>query len=89
VFARFSADGRSLTLLDPLGHPALNAPAGSGLVAATAQQGSQPVWVITGLDDAGVDAAAQALDPSALRNAFAVAVTPSARMRLPVIGGGS
>jgi uncharacterized protein DUF4430 len=89
VFARFSADGRSLTLLDPLGHPALNAPAGSGLVAATAQQGSQPVWVITGLDDAGVDAAAQALDPSALRNAFAVAVTPRARMRLPVIGGGS
>ena len=87
VFARFSADGRSLDLLDEQGHPVRTAPPGSGLVAATASEGSQPVWVITGLNDAGVQAAANALDKKALRNAFAVAVTPGGNVRLPVIGG--
>ena len=86
VFARFSADGRSLELLDQQGHPVRSAPPGSGLVAATASEGSQPVWVITGLNDAGVQAAANALDKTTLRNAFAVAVTPAGNVRLPVIG---
>jgi uncharacterized protein DUF4430 len=88
VFARFSADGRSLTLLDERGKPVRNAPPGSGLVAATAAEGSQPVWVITGLNDAGVEAAARALDKKSLNNAYAVAVTPSGDVRLPVMGGG-
>jgi hypothetical protein len=84
VFARFSKDGNTLTLLDQLGHPARVAPAGSGLVAATAQEGSEPVWVVTGLGEAGVDRAAASLDAAALRNAFAVAVTPTGRAPLPV-----
>lgn len=87
VFARFSAGGGSLQLLDEKGRPVRNAPPGSGLVAATATEGSQPVWVITGLNDAGVDAAAGALTKGALHNAYAVAVTPSGNIRLPVIGG--
>ena len=86
VFVRFSKDGKTLTLLDQLGHPARVAPAGSGLVAATAQEGSAPVWVVTGLGEPGVERAAGALDPAALRNAFALAVTPSGPVRLPVGG---
>ena len=53
------------------------APPGTGLVAATAQEGGSPVWIVTGLDAAGVNAAAGALDPATLRDAFAVAVEPS------------
>jgi Domain of unknown function (DUF4430) len=87
VFARFSSDGRSLRLLDDKAHPVRNAPPGSGLVAATATEGSQPVWVITGLNDAGVDAAARSLTKDALHNAYAVAVMPGGNVRLPVIGG--
>jgi hypothetical protein len=84
VFARFSPDGRTLTLLDQLGHAARVAPPGSGLVAATAAEGSQPTWVISGVTSAGVDAAANALTERALRDAFALAVTPSGNVRLPV-----
>jgi hypothetical protein len=87
VFARFGKGGSSLTLLDQLGHPARTAPRGTGLVAATAQEGSSPVWVVTGLNDAGVERAARALDPNVLRNAFAVAITPTQRLRLPVVSG--
>jgi hypothetical protein len=86
VFARFGKGGGSLTLLDQLGHPARTAPPGTGLVAATAQEGSSPVWVVTGLNEAGVERAARALDPGVLRNAFAVAITPTQRLRLPVVG---
>jgi hypothetical protein len=56
-------------------------------VAATAQEGSEPVWLVTGLGDAGVERAAAALDPSALHNKFALAVTPARRLPLPVVGG--
>jgi hypothetical protein len=87
VFARFSKTGESLTLLDQLGHPARVAPPGTGLVAATAEEGSSPVWLITGIGGQGVERAAQALDPAALRDAFAVAVTPSGLLRLPVVSG--
>ena len=87
VFARFSKDGTSLTLLDQLGRPVRTAPPGSGLVAATAQEGSEPVWLVTGLGDAGVRRAAIALDPGALHNKFALAVTPAGPLPLPVVGG--
>jgi Domain of unknown function (DUF4430) len=87
VFARFGSDGNSLALLDQLGRQARNAPLGTGLVAATAEEGSQPVWLITGLGDAGVERAARALNPGVLRNAFALAITPTARLRLPLVSG--
>src|SRR4051812_36685530 len=85
VFAHFGATG-ALTLLDGTGHPARQAPAGSGLVAAMIQEGGGVVWVVTGSDDAGVQRAAKALDPEVLRNAFAVAATPAGRVKLPVGG---
>ena len=83
VYARFDAAGRTLTFLNYAGHATRVAPAGTGLLAAT-QQPSQPItWLVTGVDDSGVLRAARALDPTALRNAFAVAVTPSGLVRLP------
>jgi hypothetical protein len=87
VFARFSAAGDTLSLENELGKPARTAPPGSGLVAATAQAGSSPVWIVTGLDDTGVEAAARALDAGTLRDAFALAVTPSGPLRLPLGAG--
>jgi hypothetical protein len=85
VFADFSRSG-ALTLLDGTGKVAQEAPPGSGLVAALEQQGGGVVWLVTGSDDAGVERAAKALDPDVLRNAFAVAVTPSGPVKLPVGG---
>jgi hypothetical protein len=84
VYAKFDSAGTTLSLLDANGHVARAAPPGTGLVAAT-QQAAQPVtWLVTGVDDGGVQRAAGALSPSVLRNAFAVAVTPSGPVRLPV-----
>jgi len=86
VFARFDADGRALSLLDAGGEEAETAGPGSGLVAATALEGQQVVWAVTGVDDAGVEAAARALDPETLADSFAVAATPEGPVPLPVAG---
>jgi hypothetical protein len=85
IFADFTPAG-ALTLLDANGRPARQAPPGTGLVAATQQEGEGPVWLVTGPDEAGVARAAQTLDPARLRNAFAVAATPSGVVKLPVGG---
>jgi Domain of unknown function (DUF4430) len=83
VYARFDSAGYRLALLAASGRTARVAPPGTGLLAAT-QQPSQPItWLVTGVDDAGVERAARALDARSLRNAFAVAVTPSGLVRLP------
>jgi hypothetical protein len=84
VYARFDEPGRTLSLLDPAGKAARVAAPGTGLVAAT-QQAAHPItWLVTGVDDAGVERAAQRLDPASLRSAFAIAATPSGVVRLPV-----
>jgi hypothetical protein len=85
IFADFTAQG-ALTMLDGSGRPFRQAPPGSGLVAATEPEAEGPVWLVTGDSDAGVDRAAHALDPVKLRNAFAVAATPSGLVRLPAGG---
>jgi uncharacterized protein DUF4430 len=82
VYARFDKSG--LSLLDSAGHGVRQAPPGTGLVAATQQASQAITWLITGVDDAGVERAAAALGPSALRGAFAVAATPAGVVRLPV-----
>jgi hypothetical protein len=84
VYARFNAAGTSLELLDSAGKAVRTAPPGSGLLAATQPAAQAITWVVTGVDDAGVARAAGALDPATLRNAFAVAATPSGVVRLPV-----
>jgi hypothetical protein len=84
VFARFSGGGRQLDLLDPDGRSARVAPPGSGLVATTAGTGAQRVWLVTGVDEAGVERAAGALDRSKLRDRYAVAALPEGFVGLPV-----
>lgn len=84
VFARFSDGGERLELLDADGNVAEVAELGTGLVAATAIEDLAIVWLVTGTDDVGVEAAAASLDELTLRNAFAVAATPSGPLKLPV-----
>jgi hypothetical protein len=89
VFARFEGPDGPLLLLDENGRTARPAEPGTGLVAATAQrEQEQLVWLVTGLDRAGVDRAARSLDARTLRDAFAVAAAPGGAERLPVQGRG-
>jgi hypothetical protein len=83
VFARFTEEGR-LRLLDQRGRTVRDAGTGAGLVAAVIPRDDELVWVVTGGSSEGVDAAASALDPATLRDAFAVAVTPSGAEKLPL-----
>jgi hypothetical protein len=87
VYARPSADGRTIAALDPRGRLARQLGPGSGLVAATAVEGEQPTWVVTGTDDAGVAAAARAFaaGESALSDKFALAVSDDRPIALPVV----
>ena len=77
VFARFARDGSSLELLDDRGRTARRVAPGSGtgIVAAMRPAGDDLVWLVTGLDDRGVESAAAALDEKVLKDAFAVAAT--------------
>ena len=85
VFARFDPSGTRLELLDAQGNVAKVAPPGTGLVAAVIPPDQQPLWIVTGVDEAGVARAASVLSAAKLRNAYAVAVLPSgAVQRLPV-----
>ncbi len=83
VYARF-AGGGSLSLLDPDGHVRSVLGAGAGLIAATRYAGNAPAWVVTGTDAAGVELAARDFDEPALRDRFAIAVTQSGAIALPV-----
>lgn len=89
VFARFRDGGSRLDLLDPGGRVARSAPPGSGLVAATALEGQQRVWLVTGVDEVGVNRAAAALDRGSLRDRFAVAALPDGVRALPLGAGES
>ena len=82
VYARFTGDGR-LASLDGAGEVARELPAGSGLVAAGKQDEEALTWLVTGDDERGVQLAAESLDAETLRNAYAVAATPSGVVRLP------
>lgn len=86
VFARFSGDGESLELLDEDGDPARTVRAGDGtaLVAALRPRADELVWLVTALDEEGLAAGARALRESALRDAFAVAVTGRQVEKLPL-----
>jgi hypothetical protein len=86
VYARFAADGHTITLLDQDGRPARTLAAGAGLVVATREAENDPVWIITGTDDAGVSLAARAFEQAALANHFALALSATATTPLPVLG---
>jgi uncharacterized protein DUF4430 len=76
VFARFAGEPSRLELLNERGDVVRYGAPGTGLVAALRPREDELVWVATGLDDAGVEAAAQALEPGRLLDAFALAVEP-------------
>ena len=77
VYARFSASGSTLALLNEEGATARTLTAGAGLVAATRSGEAAPVWVVTGTDDAGVEEAARAFNQISLANRFALALAPT------------
>jgi hypothetical protein len=81
VYARFSGNGATLTLLNGAGHAVRTLGAGAGLVAATRYGEQAPVWLVTGTNTAGANLAADALGESALRNRFALALEPSGAAR--------
>jgi hypothetical protein len=88
VFAKPAADGRSIALLDEHGHRTRTLGAGTGLIAATRVHDdkdtvSDPVWVVSGTDEAGVASAAEALDEGALAGRFAVVVSGGRPVGLP------
>jgi Domain of unknown function (DUF4430) len=86
VFARFAPDGSSLALLDDKGDAArtVKPGAGTGIVAATRGPRDELVWLVTGLDSKGVEAATGALERSKLEDAFAVAATGRVVEKLPL-----
>ena len=86
VFARPSADGSSIALLDATGKVTRTLGAGAGLVAATAVKDEPPAWAVTGTDPAGVLSAARALDTDALQGHFAVALDNGGTIPLPERG---
>ena len=85
VYARFGGSGgNQLQLLNAGGRVARTLGADGGLIAATADSSSEPTWLITGTDPAGVAAAAAALTPSALHDHFALAVQGPTRLPVPL-----
>jgi len=86
VFARFSGDGNSLDLLDEHGDTARRVKRGDGvgLVLALQPRADELVWIVTALDDEGLEAGVRALDERKLRDAFAVAVTAERVEKLPL-----
>ena len=76
VYARFTATGTMLALLNEQGAVARTLSAGAGLVAATRYAEEAPAWFITGTDSAGVELAAHALDAATLARRFALVLAP-------------
>jgi Domain of unknown function (DUF4430) len=86
VFADFVPQGLGFELrgLDENGEPARRFGPGAGLVAATRRFDAPPVWVVTGLAEPGVVAAAQLLNPADLRDHYAVATEGGEETSLPL-----
>ena len=61
---------------------------GGGLLAATRIEAQQPTWIVTGVDEAGVAAAAAALSEAELQDRFALAVEQGRTVPLPAPGPG-
>lgn len=84
VFAQFVDEGAALELLDRDGEAVRTERAGAGLVAAVRATEDELLWLVTGVDAAGLEAAARTFGSRATRDAFAVAVTGREVVKLPV-----
>jgi hypothetical protein len=82
VFARPHDGG--IDLLDERGKVVRTLTEAGGLVAATRFEEQAPTWVVTGTDEAGVAAAASALEEGVLKDRFALAVEDGRGVPLPV-----
>ncbi len=90
VYARPSASGRSIALLDAQGATVRTLAGSAGLIAATRYTEQEPEWLITGTDAAGVQLAASHLDAAALHDRFAVAIAAGGGpLAVPQPGGTS
>ena len=89
VYAYFvGSSGQALELLNPQGHVVRTLHRSAGLIAATGQASlGQPTWFVTGTDTAGVMAAARAFTAAKLRDHFAVAVSGSSVIPVPLAPG--
>jgi Domain of unknown function (DUF4430) len=83
VYARFSSNGGTLTLLDQDGASTRELTAGAGLIAAVRSGTDAPVWVVTGTDPAGMTIAARAFSTHTLEHRFAVAISSTGPISLP------
>jgi hypothetical protein len=86
VFARVVATGGkyALDLLDGFGRSARRLVNGAGLVAATRFEEQQPTWVVTGVDQQGLEHAAGLLEERLLRDRYAVASSGNELLALPL-----
>lgn len=84
IFARFSPGAGELRLLDWNAHRAGAVGAGSGLVGAIRPTEEDLLWLVTGVDEQGVERAANALNARDLRDAFAVVITDDGVEKLPL-----
>jgi hypothetical protein len=87
VYARFAGNGQSLALLNASGKVTSTLTAGAGLVAATRYAQEEPLWVVTGTDEAGVSRAAHVFSEAALRDHFALALESDGAARPLPTGG--
>jgi hypothetical protein len=83
VYARFDERGRTLTVLDERGATARTLGAGTGFIAATRAKQRQPVWFVTGTDDAGVESAGRAFEEGTLSDRFALAISDDLPVAVP------
>ena len=84
IFARFVEDGTALELLDADGDTVRTVRAGFGLLAAMRPTDTELVWLVTGVDDAGVAAAADAFGARSTRDSFAIATSGGEPVELPI-----
>ena len=83
IWARFSADGKSLHVLDAQGATADDARRRHRPRGGHEDRPPRPVWFVTGTDDAGVEAAAGALDEATLTTGYALAVHDDRGVAVP------
>lgn len=84
IYARFAGGGSTLRLLNPRGQAVRTLGAGAGLIAATGNSSTAPVWLVTGTNAAGVSAAAAALTAARLDGHFALAVQGTTDLPVPL-----
>lgn len=88
VYATPAPDGHTIDVLDPKGRAVRTLGAGTGMVAATRYADSAPIWFVTGTDETGLRAAANAFDEADLDQRFALVISDGRAVPAPLVGKG-